>query len=111
LSTAFLVSAGLAGTTLLLLWTLTTHYAAWTNANLLVFNPFAFVLIGATWRSRHGTKAGRLARTVMALQLGAALVALLVHLLPGVHQENFPWLLFAIPVWLAIAAGLKALLD
>jgi Domain of unknown function (DUF4105) len=106
LSIAFLVSAGLLGTLLLGLWTLTTHHAAWANANLLLFNPLAFVLIGAVWRCRHGKSGSRLVRMMLGIQLGAALLGLLIYLLPGLPQQNLPWLLFAIPIWLAIVVTL-----
>jgi hypothetical protein len=103
---AFLVVAGFLGTVLVALWTLTTHYAAWANANLLVFNPLAFAFIGAAWRSRHGNDGSRRVPTMVGIQVGTAFIGLLIHLLPGKTQQNLPWLLFALPVWLAIAAGL-----
>jgi Domain of unknown function (DUF4105) len=102
---AFLLAAGLLGTLLLALWTLTTHYAAWANANLLVFNPLAFAMIGAVWRSRNGAGGSRFLRALLAIQVGAALVALLIHFLSGRSQQNLPWLLFAVPIWLAISIG------
>jgi len=103
LAIAYLVSAGLVGTVLLALWTLTTHYAAWSNANLLVFNPFAFLLLASAWQSRRGKVATRFARTLMGVQLGAVCISVLLHFIPGVVQQNLPWLLFSIPVWLAVA--------
>jgi hypothetical protein len=108
IAVAYLVLAGVAGTMLVVLWTLTTHRAAWENANLLVFNPLAFFLVGTAWRTRHGgTGSGRLARTLIAVQLGAALLAVLLHFLLGpVAQHNLPWLLLGIPAWLAVAVGL-----
>jgi hypothetical protein len=108
LAVAYLLIAGVLGTVLLALWTLTTHYAAWNNANLLVFNPLAFAMVGGAWRTRNGTDGGRLARTLVGLQVGAAVLGVLLHLLPGGTQQNQPWLLFAVPVWLAIAVGLWA---
>jgi hypothetical protein len=105
LKVAFLVLAGFLGTVLLALWTVTTHYAAWANANLLVFNPLAFAMVGAAWRSRDGIDGGRCMRAMVGIQVGAALIGLLLHLLPGVTQQDLPWLLFGIPVWLAIAIG------
>jgi hypothetical protein len=106
----FLVLAGFLGTILIALWTVTTHYAAWQNENLLVFNPLAFAMVGATWRSRDGIDGSRLMRTLVGIQVGAGLIGLLLHFLhlrPGIAQQNLPWLLFAIPVWLAIAVGLR----
>jgi hypothetical protein len=105
LGVLYLSLAGLLGTILLALWTLTTHYAAWNNANLLVFNPLAFLLLASVWRSRKGAAASRLARMLIAFQIAAASIGLILHFLSGVVQQNLPWLLFAIPVWLAIAVG------
>jgi hypothetical protein len=105
LGVIYLTLAGLLGAILLLLWTLTTHYAAWNNANLLIFNPCAFLLLASVWRGRKGEAASRLARMLIVVQIVAALIALALHFLPGVAQQNLPWLLFAMPVWLAIAVG------
>jgi Domain of unknown function (DUF4105) len=105
LTIAFLVAAGCLGLLLLGLWTLTTHYAAWQNANLLLFSPLAFLMLAPAWRARHRAHGTQLLRTLVAIQIVAILVAVLIHLLPGIHQQNQPWLWFAIPVWLAVAAG------
>jgi hypothetical protein len=109
LAVAYLLLAGVLGTVLLALWLLTTHYAAWNNVNLLVFNPFAFAMVGGAWRTRNGSNGSRFVRILVALQVGAALLGVLLHVLPGMTQQNLPWLLFAMPVWLAMAAALWAL--
>jgi hypothetical protein len=103
----FLVLAGVAGLLMLLLWTLTAHHSAWANANLLLFNPLAFLLLRPLWRARRGTALSRLANGTLLLQLVALLIALMLHLLPGVVQQNQPWILFALPCWLAIAWTLR----
>ncbi|MDO1530196.1 DUF4105 domain-containing protein [Fulvimonas sp. R45] len=105
LGSLYLVAAGLVGLLLLALWTLTTHHSAWANANLLLFNPLAFALLPALWRRR--ARPGRVADTLLALQLLALLAAVLLHLLPGTVQQNQPWILFAMPVWLALAWTLR----
>ncbi|WP_449429199.1 lipoprotein N-acyltransferase Lnb domain-containing protein [Rhodanobacter umsongensis] len=107
LGTLYLLAAGLVGILLLVLWTLTAHHSAWANANLLLFNPLAFLLLATLWRSRRGLAASRFIDGVIALQLLAALVAILLHLLPGTVQQNQPWLLFALPCWLALAWSLR----
>ncbi len=107
LGTLYLLAAGLVGILLLVLWTLTAHHSAWTNANLLLFNPLAFLLLPTLWRSRRGLAASRFIDGVIALQLLAALIAILLHLLPGTVQQNQPWLLFALPCWLALAWSLR----
>jgi len=102
LGSMYLVAAGLVGTALLVLWTLTAHQSAWANANLLLFNPLAFFLLPTLWRSRKRLAVSRFAMLLIVLQLVAVLAACLLHLLPGVVQQNQPWLLFAMPCWLAL---------
>jgi hypothetical protein len=103
----FLLLAGIVGLIMLLLWTLTAHHSAWANANLLLFNPLAFLLIRPLWRARRGFGLSRFANGVLLLQLIALLIAPLLHLLPGVVQQNQPWILFALPCWLALAWTLR----
>ena len=107
LGTVFLLAAGLVGLLLIGLWTLTSHHSAWANANLLLFNPLAFLLLPTLWRARRGFAASRFIDGVIVLQLLALLAALALHLLPGTVQQNQPWLLFALPCWLALAWGLR----
>ncbi|WP_426689032.1 DUF4105 domain-containing protein [Rhodanobacter ginsengiterrae] len=101
--TLYLVAAALVGIVLLALWTLTTHHSAWANANLLLFNPLALLLLPTLWRARRGLAASRFIDGVIAIQLLACVIAVLLHLLPGTVQQNQPWLLFALPIWLVLA--------
>lgn len=107
LGTAYLLAAGIVGLLLLALWTLTTHHSAWANANLLLFNPLALALLPALWRARRGYAPTRLANAIVLLQMLAALAAIVLHLWPGTVQQNQPWLLFALPCWLALAWSLR----
>jgi len=107
LATLYLVAAGLVGLLLLTLWTLTSHHSAWANANLLLFSPLAFLLLRAVWQARRDIAPSRFANSVLILQLAAALVAMLLHLLPGTVQQNQPWILFALPVWAELAWSLR----
>jgi len=107
LGTLHLVAAGLVGLLLLALWTLTSHHSAWANANLLLFNPLAFLLLPTLWRARRGFAASRFIDGVIVLQLLAVIAAVALHLLPGTVQQNQPWLLFALPCWLALAWSLR----
>ncbi|GLQ96698.1 lipoprotein N-acyltransferase Lnb domain-containing protein [Dyella mobilis] len=103
----FLLLAGVCGLLMLALWTLTAHHSAWANANLLLFNPLAFVLLRPLWRAHRRIALSRFAHGVLLLQLSALLIALALHLLPGVVQQNQPWILFALPCWLALARTLR----
>jgi len=107
LGTLYLLPAGVVGLLLLVLWTLTTHHSAWANANLLLFNPFAFLLLPTLWRARRDITPSLFIDGLILLQLVAVLIALLLHLLPGVVQQNQPWLLFALPCWLALTWTLR----
>ncbi len=107
LGSLYLVLAGLVGIALLILWTLTTHHSAWANANVLLFNPLALLLVSAVWQSRRGGTSSRRVNAWIVLQLLAVLIAWLLHLLPGVVQQNQPWLLFAMPCWLTLAWCLR----
>ncbi len=107
LVTLYLIAAGLTGLLLLALWILTSHHAAWANANLLLFNPLAFLLLPTLWRSRRSLAASPFIDAVIALQLLAVVTAAALHLLPGTVQQNQPWLLFALPCWLALAWSLR----
>ena len=107
LATTWLTLAGAAGLLMLGLWLFTTHHSAWANANLLLFNPLAFALIPAVWRRLHHRPVARWMDSVLIAQLIGGLIAIALHLLPGTVQQNQPWLLFALPVWLALAWSLR----
>jgi hypothetical protein len=92
---------------MLMLWTLTTHHSAWANANLLLFNPLAFLLLPTAWGT-HNHAPNRFASIVLILQLLALLLAILMHLIPGAIQQNQPWTLFSLPCWLALSCSLRA---
>ena len=107
LGNLFLLLAGLVGLVMLMLWTLTTHHSAWANDNLLLFNPLAFLLMRSVWRTPRNIAPSRFANSTLMLQLVALLIALLLHLLPGVMQQNQPWIMFALPCWLVLAWSLR----
>ena len=107
LGTLYLGLAGLVGLIMLVLWTGTEHHSAWANANLLLFNPLAFLLIPSVWRTRRNVSPSRFANIVIVLQLCGLIGAVLLHALPGSVQQNQPWILFALPCWLALAWTLR----
>ena len=107
LGSIFLLFAGIAGLLMLVLWTLTEHHSAWANANLLLFNPLAFLLMPSIWRARQKIASSGSINRVMLLQLLATLAAPALHLLPEIAQQNQPWILFAMPCWLALGWTLR----
>jgi len=98
LASIWLILAGLAGLLMLALWGLTSHVAGWANANLLLFNPLAFLLLAAVWRQRTSRRAHAVAWSIVVLS-AMALVGNFTQLL---MQRNLPWILLALPVWLAV---------
>ncbi len=99
LATAWLAAAGLAGLLMLGLWLLTAHEVAWANANLWLFNPLALALIPAIWRRRPRPWQHALAWALLLL----AGFSLLANFTGLITQENLPWILLALPVWLVLA--------
>lgn len=94
-----LALAGLVGWLLLAIWGGTAHWAGWANANLLLFNPLAWLLIPAMVAIARGRSPARRARW---LAWGLLLAALLAGI--GLAwQSHLHWLLFWLPVWAALA--------
>ncbi|TCV94938.1 uncharacterized protein DUF4105 [Luteibacter rhizovicinus] len=106
--TVFTVFTGIAGVVMILLWAVTLHHSAWANANLLLYQPLAFLLLPAIWRMRRvDGRVGSFARRILLLSVAAAVIALLAHLIPGFIQRNMPWILFALPGWLALFVSMR----
>jgi len=99
----YVLLAGLVGTLMLLLWTLTAHQAAWGNENLLLFNPLQWLLLPALLRHPHGkTRYAQLSRYLAGLLAAVTVLALLARLLNGLPQQNLPWILLALPINLSL---------
>jgi hypothetical protein len=103
----FALLAGLAGLGMAVLWAFTVHRSAWANQNLLLFSPLAFVLLPALWRLRRpAASVGRNSLVVAAVLTASAAFALVGKpLLP--HQHNMMWILFALPAWCGLLAGIN----
>lgn len=104
---AYAVLAGLVGALLLVLWFATAHRAAWANENLWLFNPGAWLLVPGLLRLRKpGACASRFALWVGTILTLLSIFALVSKLTPWFPQHNLPWILFALPAWLGLLAGL-----
>ena len=65
-------------------------------------------LVRSLWGTkRQSLRLPRAANGILLLQLIALLFVLLLHLMPGVVQQNQPWMLLALPIWLALAWTLR----
>lgn len=103
LAGSWLLVAGLAGALMLFLWLATAHDIAWANANLLLFNPLAWLLLPAAARRQPGRHAHLLA-WILALSAATALGLCLTH---SYAQRNLPWILLALPVWAVLLHVLR----
>jgi hypothetical protein len=97
------VIVGLLGLVLTLLWTVTDHVFAYSNENLLLFNPLWLVLavlaIAALARARASASF-----RVCAIGLAAiAALALVLHVVRLSAQDNLALIGLALPPALAIA--------
>ena len=101
---------GLLGLIMVALWTLTDHKIAYANANILQFAPWAVVLFGYGIGVALGRpRATRRARAVVLAIAGCSLAGILCKALPGANQDNWPFIMFCLPVWLGMLAGLDDL--
>lgn len=88
----WLLTSGLAGLLLLLIWLFSDHQAAWRNENILLLSPLGLLLvwpIAQVWRLRLVK--------LIALMLG---MALLLKAMPGA-QFNLDLMLWLLPAQLA----------
>ena len=101
---AYVLLGGSAGLIMLALWTLTSHRAAWANENLLQFDPALLALIWPLLRGIGARRAAHGWTLALALALAAlSAFGLLAKLTPWFVQANLHWILFALPLNLALA--------
>ncbi|HEX7324359.1 MAG TPA: DUF4105 domain-containing protein [Rhodanobacteraceae bacterium] len=99
--------AGVVGATLLVLWFATAQRAAFANENLWLFNPLAWLLIPGLLRlRRRGASVGRVTFWLACLGTALTLLGAILKLTPLGPQQNLPWILFAVPAWCGLLAGL-----
>lgn len=95
--------AGLAGGLMLFLWFGTEHRMGWSNHNLFLLNPLAWLALPGGWRVLRGRAAtAGFQRVLVALTVMAA-IGLFVHWLPAQPQQNGHWIGLLLPLHLALA--------
>ena len=97
LASAWWLICGLSGLVLAGLWGLTSHWAGWGNENLLLLDPVCLILPVVWWR------APRVARYLATLIAAAALLSLIIRLLPGLYESNLAFIALAVPVHVLLA--------
>ncbi len=93
---------GSLGVLMLYLWGFTDHWAAWHNANLLLFSPLCLLLLPGGWRVARGRGSSRWFRIVLAAIAAGAVIALLLKLALPSSQSNAPWIALLLPAHLAL---------
>jgi hypothetical protein len=91
------ILAGIIGTILTLLWTLTDHVAAHNNENLLLINPLWFGAIGIAIVIAR-SRGGRVPRLVARVLLGLTTIALLLHVVGLSRQDNWAVIALVLPI-------------
>jgi len=100
---------GFLGTFLLGAWLFTPHAVVYRNQNILLLAPFALALGVLGWGVAFGWS-GAIRKTFFVTAAALGLAALAVLLKPLVaHQENGPLIAFAVPLWLGMMLGTRAL--
>jgi hypothetical protein len=93
--------AGILGTLLTLLWTVTDHRFAHQNENLLLFNPLWLVLVFLLPRFMLRGRAANTTRNLLTVFLTLAVLALVAHL--GLsRQHNIAVIGLALPIAAAL---------
>ncbi len=110
LSGVFGFVVGILGTLFVLLWTLTNHEVAFHNENILQCAPWALALPALSYGIARGRlRAVTLAKRVVYVALGAAMLGLLAKLLPFMVQQNYRVMAAFIPSWTGLAIAITLL--
>jgi hypothetical protein len=103
---------GLLGLILVCLWLFTDHRAAHANANILQLAPWSLGLSAYGLAVALGRSGG--ARKARTLALSAAIfsaVGVICKAVPGLNQDNWPFVLLCFPLWLGMWVGFRELLP
>jgi hypothetical protein len=99
--------AGLVGLIMAGLWAFTNHWAAHENANILQFPwAIAFVVygVGIVFGRTRSMRGGRILAFSALL---ASVVGILCKALPGLNQDNWPFICLCVPIWLGLWLGIR----
>jgi len=102
---------GFVGAFLLGAWLFTPHAVVYRNQNILLFAPFALALAVLGWGVAFGWR-GAIRKTFLVAAAALALAVLAVLVKPFVaHQDDVALIAFALPLWLGMTLGTRALLP
>ena len=95
--------AGTIGVVLVLAWAATQHVFWYRNENLFQLNPIALALVVLIPMALRNPRWWRAARTVAVAVAGLSILGAVLKFLPGMIQQNWEVVLFALPVNVAVA--------
>ena len=107
LAMPFWVVCGLLGALLLFLWLGTEHRFAWSNHNLFLLSPLAWLLLPGATRLLRRREPGPMFQWVLVAIAALAAAGLFAHWLPLAPQRNTHWIVLLLPVHLGLLAGLR----
>lgn len=103
LALPFWFLSGLVGALSLFIWFGTEHRFGWSNQNVLLLSPLAWVLLPGGWRVARGRAPGRVFRWTLLAVCGAGAVALFISWLSIQPQQNLHWIGLILPLHAALA--------
>jgi hypothetical protein len=106
LAGAYLLTAGLLGLTMALLWSVSGHEVAWRNENLWQFNLASLALLAILPRARRGDERLTAAAWLLALAIvGCSVFGIALKVFPVFDQANWDVIALALPANIGMALG------
>lgn len=99
--------AGALGVVIVGAWSLTDHWYAHANENLLQLEPLSLALVALVPLATLTGRAFRAARWAAWTVAGLAVLGAVLQVLPGLDQANGEVIAVALPVHLGLAVGLE----
>jgi hypothetical protein len=105
------VGFGLLGLALVSLWAFTNHKITHANANIVQLAPWSVaLLVYGVGTARGRVRAIRRAQLVALSAAAFSLFGIVLKVLPGLGQSNWPFIALSLPIWTGLWAGLRSLL-
>lgn len=95
------------GGLMVFLWAFTDHRFAWGNHNLLLFSPLCLLALPGGLRIARGRHGGAWFDRWLWVFAIAPVVALFMHWLSAVPQQNAAWLALMLPIHVALLFALR----
>lgn len=99
--------SGVLGAIMLFIWMGTAHRFGWANHNLLLMSPLAWALLPGGWRLLRGGAGGRWFDRLLLAMVLLAVIALFIHWLQMVPQQNLHWIMLLLPIHVGLMLALR----